>query len=64
MIKKRHMRRAAKYIILFITLLIAAKKVSPVLDNNDAFVLACTGAVTFAILDIWSPSVDKEALRN
>lgn len=56
--KKRYIRRAAKYLILFTVMMISSKKLTD-LSDKDAFTLACIAAITFAITDILSPSISK-----
>lgn len=51
------MRRAIKYILLFIFLLAILYYLPTVNLNNDIYIIAIVGTILYAIVDMYFPSI-------
>ena len=58
LIKRKQFRRLLRYVIMFLTIVLAAKytTIAEVTDR-DTFVLATIAAIAFAVLDMLCPIV-------
>lgn len=56
LIRKCYMRQALRYLIMFVTMSMIIKTVACHLSPEVVFIISSSAAVTFAIIDIVSPS--------
>lgn len=64
-IKNERIKKAIKYVIQLVAIILAAKYIpSTKLSLRDITVIAMIGAITFAIVDIYSPSLSKVGLSQ
>ena len=60
-----YLKRGLKYILEWLVIVLAARLIpKQALEYKEIFMIAAIGAIAFAILDIYSPSVSVAAKRS